>query len=168
LFAGGIRSNPEKQWNREEMLITEDRPYYDGGSSIAWIDAGSLRTFLLTIPGVKEVVSMAQIEYVNPSVDANSEAHAQNNKTIFEGRNIQKGDVVLYDQEGYWGHAAFVVGWGSQTYYPTNEMDPNLQKPLVVEHSTGWVGIGYQPRSVDNTIGVVLRISILHIPDVLP
>lgn len=57
---------------------------------------------------------------------------------------------------------------GPQTYFPDLETEAKISKPWVVDHSIDWVKEGYQPRSIDNTKGVVYYISVIHIPDQLP
>jgi hypothetical protein len=167
LYAGGVKSNREKGWDRSEVLITDERPYYEfTDASKAWINAVYLDDFLLSIGGTM-VLSPTRIDHVK-GTSAESRQAAENNQPIFDGVNTQPGDVVFYNQEFRWTHAALIVDWGNQTYFGDTTTSAQLQKPLVVEHSTDFVGSGYQPHSIDNTVGPVSEVSIIHIPDVLP
>jgi hypothetical protein len=103
------------------------------------------------------------------------------------GPIIMPGDVVFYKSQydykhlGEWGHAALVVGWGTETYYRekgkkmgsydfysrfecAKNNDPILswaRRPLVVERS-GSLEYG-TARSIDDTASDIVQISIIHV-----
>ncbi len=178
LYAGGFKKNEVWEGYRQKLLASA--PTYEKGAADPWTVAGYLRQFLLNeVSGTEEVVSPTSLAHVNGSSSVEA---AKSNQAIFEGKNIQPGDVAFYIQDEtlanrypgnpgspyVWTHAAIVTQVGPQTYFPDLETEAKISKPWVVDHSIDWVKEGYQPRSIDNTKGVVYYISVIHIPDQLP
>jgi RHS repeat-associated protein len=193
LWAGGLRDHRslDEAAGTEISYWHEDvarKETYDPDKDDTWVWTPSLHDFLT------EVLHLASITYgvrygdrAVPHVNEQNDPDALDTDWISfltqRGAMIKPGDVVFYWQEASdvnwaeWTHAAIVVGWGLQTYFPDGNPVPvssahppliswgciGTQKPLVVEHSTGFAKNDQLPRSIDNTGSPVEDISIVQV-----
>jgi RHS repeat-associated protein len=199
LWAGGLYDPRDP----ESSSVNDQLPYWypdparvatrDDNKSGTWAYTELLRNFLKTFVGAHETTYPSP-PYFNSAVNRAGVNAAENERwyDFLVAHNVGVGDVVFYHQEdrddpyaAYWGHAAFIIGWGEQTDFPaTPRTNPlyyiipfpmpddcgKYQKPLVVEHSNplNENHLEFNPKSIDNTGGKVDEISIVHIPTLLP
>jgi hypothetical protein len=168
LWAGCLRDPREKSSNLQPVYwydnVALKDPNLREGDWSTWIYASELYKFLTMVLDYTAIEYQGSVPYINGVNEEGARDLKWQNWLNSNRHFVQEGDVVFLDQDfGNWSHAVFIIGWGAQTYFPNQAQDPNIQKPLVVEHSTTFADNDWQPRAIDNTGGPIDRIAIVHI-----